>query len=110
VLSERATALLADATGQVRPELLPVFEALMAARRPRTVLYWFHRSSGPAILRAMAKGEIEISHGVFDRLPQDKASVFVHELLATVGVLSPFNSRLEQVTPWPKNHVMGPRE
>ena len=63
VLSERATALLADATGQVRPELLPVFEALMAARRPRTVLYWFHRSSGPAILRAMAK---VLSAGLFD--------------------------------------------
>lgn len=102
VLSERATALLADATGQVRPELQPVFEALMAARRPRSVLYWFHHSSGPAILRAMATGEIEISHGVFDRLPHDKAAVFVHELLATVGVLSPFNSRLEQVTPWLK--------
>jgi len=102
VLSERATALLSDETGQVRPELQPVFEALMAARRPRSVLYWFHHSSGPEILRAMARGEIEISHSAFEHLPQDKAAIFVHELLATVGVLSPFNARLEQVTPWLK--------
>jgi len=102
VLFERATALLADASGQVRPELSPVFEALMAARRPRSVLYWFHHSRGPAILQAMAKGEIEISHAAFDRLPQNRAEIFVHELLATVGVLSPFNSRLEQITPWLK--------
>jgi hypothetical protein len=113
VLSERALDLLADPTGQIHPRLQPVFDALMAARRPQTVLYWLTRSSGPGILSAMARGEIEISHAAFDALPSNKAVKYVHDLLATVGVLSPFDARLEQITPWlsetlrvlPKEHA-----
>lgn len=113
VLSERATVLLSDPTGRIHPGLQPVFDALMAARRPQTVLYWLTRSTGPAVLAAMAKGEIEISHAAFDELPADKAVKYVNELLAAVGVLSPFNARLEQITPWlaetlgslPKEHA-----
>jgi hypothetical protein len=100
VLAERAAALLAGPDGRIHPQLQPVFDGLMAARRPQTVIYWLTRSTGPGILRAMALGDIEISHAAFDTLPANKATRYVHELLAALGVLSPFNGRLEQITPW----------
>jgi hypothetical protein len=99
-LSERVSALLADATGAVHPQLLPVHDALLAARRPQTVLYWLTRSGGPGVLRAMAQGEVEISHAAFASLPSNGAVHYVHELLAAVGVLAPFDTRLEAVAPW----------
>jgi hypothetical protein len=100
VLAERAAALLADPTGRIHPQLQPVFDAFMDARRPQSVLYWLTHSVGPDILSDMAKGRIEISHSAFEQLPGDKATRYIHELLAAVGVLSPFHARLEQMTPW----------
>ena len=38
--------------------------------RPQTTLYWFDRSTGPATLAAMARGEVEISHAAFEACPQ----------------------------------------
>jgi hypothetical protein len=100
VLRERVGALLAGPDAAVHPLLQPVFDALTTTRRPLTTLYWLTRSTGPTILGSMASGEVEISHAAFDQLPADKATRYVHELLAALGVLTPFNSRLEQITPW----------
>ena len=54
-LEERATTLLADDTGRVHPQLQPLYDVLLGARRPQTVLYWFNRLQGPKILKAMAE-------------------------------------------------------
>jgi hypothetical protein len=99
-LSERVSVLLADPSGRVHPQLVPVFDALMAARRPQTALYWLSRSPGPGILASMAKGEIEISHAGLDQIPTSKAVSYVRDLLSALEVLPPHHSRLEAVTPW----------
>ena len=70
VLAERATELLSDPSGRIHPQLQPVFDTLLAGPRPQTTLYWFNRSTGPGILRAMAQGEIEITHA--GRCPRTK--------------------------------------
>jgi ribosomal protein S27AE len=44
-LHRRLADLLADTTGDVHPKLRPVFDTLMAAPRPQSVLYWLTRSS-----------------------------------------------------------------
>jgi len=101
VLNERATELLADATGRSHPRLRPVYDAFMAARRPQTVLYWFNRRSpGPEILKAMARGEMEISHRAFDQLPSTRAVSYVRDLLVTTGVLPSYHGPIERMTPW----------
>ncbi|MGH9067253.1 MAG: hypothetical protein ACRD0J_07170 [Acidimicrobiales bacterium] len=100
VLAERAGTLLADGTGRIHPRLQPVFDALMAARRPQSVIYWLDRSTGPGLLASMARGEIDISHAAFEALPADKATRYVRHMLAAVGVLEPYDARLEQLTPW----------
>ena len=99
-LSEGATALLSDSTGAVHPHLQPVFDALLAARRPQSLLYWFTRSPGPAVLGAMARGEIGISHAALDELPASKAKDFLRHFLVAVGVLPAYHARLERVAPW----------
>lgn len=100
VLAERATELLTDPTGRIHPQLQPVFDTLLAGPRPQTTLYWFNRSSGPAILRAMAHGEIEITHAAFESMPSNKTNNYLQDLLVAVGVLPPFHAELERVTPW----------
>ena len=99
-LHERASALLADPSGGIHPQLVPVFDALVAARRPQSALYWLSRSVGPGILTAMAKGEIEISHGALDQFPTSKAVSYLRNLLSALEVLPPHHCRLEAVTPW----------
>lgn len=113
-LRRRLTDLLADTSGDVHPRLRPVFDTLMAAPRPQSVLYWLTRaSSRPDLLRAMARGEMEISHTAFAQLPPDRAVIYVRDLLAAVDVLPPYQASVERITPWlqdlltalPKHHA-----
>lgn len=113
-LRARLTELLADPSGQVHPQLQPVFDTLLAAPRPQSTLYWLTRSSSrPDLLRAMARGELEISHASFDQLPADRAVTYLRDLLAAVGVLPPYHSGLARITAWlpgllatlPKDHA-----
>lgn len=99
-LHQRASALLADPAGGIHPRLQPLFEALMAGPRPQTTLYWFSRSSGPGILRAMATGEIEISHQALAAMPSSRTVTYLRDLLVAVGVLPPYHAELERLTPW----------
>jgi hypothetical protein len=100
VLAERATALLSQPGGGIHPQLQPVYDALLAGPRPQTTLYWFDRSTGPDLLRSMARGEVEISHATFAARPTNKTNNYLRDLLAALGVLPPFHAELERVTPW----------
>ena len=50
VLAERLRALLADDSGNIRPELTVLHRTLVNTDRPRTVLKWLSRSSAAAVL------------------------------------------------------------
>jgi hypothetical protein len=100
VLTERVTALLSQPGAGIHPRLQPVFDVLISGPRPQTTLYWFDRSTGPATLAAMARGEVEISHAAFEAMPVNKTNTYLRDLLAAVGVLPPFHAELERVTPW----------
>jgi hypothetical protein len=105
VLSERLAALLADGTGGIHPDLQPVFDALMAGRRPQTALYWLTRSEGSGILRDMAQGHVDISHAAFDEMASNKAINYVRDLLVALEVLPRYDAELERVTPWLNDHL-----
>ena len=100
VLSERVSALLRTPTGGIHPALQPVFDALIAGPRPQSALYWLTRSVGPDILRAMARGDIEISHAAFDELASNKAVTYFRDLLVALVVLPAYHAKLERVSPW----------
>lgn len=100
VLAERATTLLSQPGGGIHPQLQPVYDALLDGPRPQTTLYWFDRSTGPDLLRSMARGEVEISHATFATMPTNKTNNYLRDLLAAVGVLPKFHAELERVNPW----------
>ncbi|WNV75269.1 hypothetical protein [Geodermatophilus sp. DSM 44513] len=100
-LRQQLTELLTDPSGGIHPQLQPVFDALMAAPRPQTTLYWLTRaSSRPDILRDMARGELEISHAAFETLPSSRAVDYVRDLLAALGVIPPYQLAVERIVPW----------
>lgn len=103
ILAERLTVLLTDpSTGQVHQRLRPVLDELVAGHRPQTTIYWLLRKPGhgPALLRQMATGQAAISHETFTSLPMDKARNYLRDLLTAVGVLPPFEPRIERIEPW----------
>lgn len=103
VLADRLTTVLTDpATGDVHARLRPLFDAMISSERPQTAIYWLSRPPGigPALLRKMATGEVAISHATFRDLPSDRARYYLRDLLAAVGVLEPYEPRIERITPW----------
>ncbi|WP_448233177.1 hypothetical protein [Microbacterium lacticum] len=103
ILAERLSGLLTDpTTGAIRPQLQPLFDAMTSSERPQTAIYWLARPPGigPALLRQMATGEAAISHETFRDLPADRAHYYLRDLLAAVGVLEPYEPRIERITPW----------
>jgi hypothetical protein len=99
VLTERLTALLSQPGAGIHPRLQPIFDVLICGPRPQTTLYWLDRSTGPATLAAMARGEVEISHAAFQAMPVNKTNTYLRDLLAAVGVLPPFHAEFERITP-----------
>ncbi|MCC3311418.1 MULTISPECIES: hypothetical protein [Nocardia] len=113
-LHDRAAELLADLSGHIHPQLQPVFDAWMTAKDPRSTLQWFNKpSSSPEILRAMAIGELPISHATFDNLPSTRAVNYIRDLLTATGVLEPYQPLIARTTHWlneilqllPKHHA-----
>ncbi|MER7453062.1 hypothetical protein ABTW96_22535 [Nocardia beijingensis] len=113
-LNDRATALLADPSGTIHPQLQPVFDAWMAGAAPRSTVQWFNKpSSRPEILRAMALGELPISHTTFDNLPSTRGVNYIRDLLTATGVLEPYQPLIARTTHWlneilqllPKHHA-----
>lgn len=99
-LNQKATALLSAPGGGIHPQLQPVYDVLTSGPRPQSTLYWFTRSTGPTVLSAMARGEVEISHATFEAMPANKTNNYLRDLLTALGVLPPFHAELERVSPW----------
>ena len=102
-LLERASAILTDPrSGQIHAQLVPLFDALIKADCPQSAMYWLQRApgEGPRLLGAMARGEVEISHQTFEGLAQSGGYLYLRDLLAAVGVLAPYEARIERMIPW----------
>ncbi|MEG9227262.1 hypothetical protein [Aeromicrobium sp. Sec7.5] len=102
-LRDRLTDLLTDpATGQIHTRLQPVFHELVGSERPQSGIWWLRKKpgTGPRLLRQMARGDVEISHQTFRNLPSDRAHDYLRSLLTAVGVLPPFEIRIERMLPW----------
>ena len=89
-------------TGQIHAQLVPLFDALIKADCPQSAMYWLQRppGDGPRLLGAMARGEVEISHQTFEGLAQSRGYLYLRDLLAAVGVLAPYEARIERTIPW----------
>lgn len=103
VLAERLTALLTDPTTQhIRGALQPLYDELVTASRPQSVITWLQKppATGRRLLALMARGELPISHDTFRALPADRSHNYLRELLTAAGVLPAYHAPIEQMERW----------
>jgi integrase len=100
VLQDRASALLTDDDGSLLPDLEPVYEALVNIPKPITALNWMRRSKGAKLLRAIALGEIGLSHAALDELGPAKPIAFLRSLLVASNVLPERSAAAERLDRW----------
>ena len=88
-LKARLRKVLAAEPGgtQVAPQLAPVYDVMVSAGHPVSLLGWLRCSAGPDILRALATGSVALDHNALDELPRSGALYFVRNLLVATGVL-----------------------
>jgi hypothetical protein len=94
VLAERLRELLDDGTGSVRTELLPLFDALRQMRRPWGGLTWTSQPHVRQNLRALASGEVPLTHDGLDQLTPWRSVAYLRDLLMQSGVLPPADRQL----------------
>jgi hypothetical protein len=99
-LRRRAAALLAGPDGQIPAGLPPAFEAICAARVPKSALNWLRRSHGAALLARVGSGKLPITHEALDAEPRRRAADFLRHMLAAAGVLPPRDQELARTGEW----------
>lgn len=99
-LRRRAAELLSGGTGQVRSELAAVFEAICAARTPRSALNWLRNGAGAGILADLAAGRLAATHDALDRHQRRRPADYLRQMLIAGGVLAPRDEELARVERW----------
>ena len=99
-LRRRAAALLAGPAGDIPAALLPVFEAICAARTPKSGLNWLRTGGGAAILAEVASGTLPATHQALDACPRRRAADHLRQALAAGGVLPPRDEELARTGQW----------
>lgn len=100
VLRDRLSGVLDDGTGRVRPELAPFLETVCAMTRPRSGILWLTKPHVPPILRALARGDVPLTHDGLSDLSPWRSVIHVRDLLVTSGVLPPVDRFLLLFEQW----------
>ncbi|WP_185930423.1 hypothetical protein [Streptomyces sp. WAC05858] len=100
VLTERLHGLLDDGTGSVRDELLPLFDALRQIKRPWGAMTWTDHSHVQHNLRALARGEVPLTHDGLSQLTPWRSVAYLRDLLMQTGILPPADRQLLLFQRW----------
>jgi hypothetical protein len=106
-LDDRLAELLGDGTGQVRPELRPLHQALVAMDNPLTGLTWLYRPHVPVFLRGLATGEIPLTHEAFGELEPWRAAEHLRDLLMGCGLLPGVDKQILLFERWLRTFLPG---
>jgi hypothetical protein len=99
----RLRQLLADPTGELRPELEPLHRALLAGD-PVQVLSWLSKSAATDVLADIAAGRCALTHELLDER-SSKAVNHLRALLVFAGVLPERDEHLAALERW-CNHTI----
>jgi hypothetical protein len=104
-LADRLTDLLGGDSGQVRPELVPLADSLVAMDNPLSGLTWLYTRKGrdgspEDLMRRLGRGEIELSHEAFNGLQPWRAASHLRDLLAACGVLPALDKQICSFERW----------
>ncbi|WP_406000243.1 hypothetical protein [Streptomyces sp. NBC_00829] len=100
VLTERLREFLDDGTGSVRAELLPLFDALRQMQRPWGGMTWTGHPHVQRNLRALAHGEVPLTHDGLSQLTPWRSVAYLRDLLMQTGVLPPADRQLLLFQRW----------
>jgi hypothetical protein len=99
-LRRRARQLLSDGTGTIAPQLTGVFDAVTAARQPRSALNWLRKGAGASLLADVAASRLAISHQALDTHPHQRAADYLRHMLTATGALPPRDEDLARTGQW----------
>ena len=104
-LRARLDRLFDDGTGRVNPKLVPLVDALGAMEVPRGGLSWLSRQDASERIRAIATGEIPLTHDGLDTLAMSNGREHLRELLIAHGILPERDRYLAAYERWVKGRV-----
>jgi hypothetical protein len=81
-------------------ELSGVFDAVTAARQPRSALNWLRKGAGAILLADVAAGRLAISHDALDDCPRRRAADYLRHMLTAAGTLPPRDEELARAGQW----------
>ena len=99
-LRRRARELLSAGTGIIAPQLTGVFDAVTAARQPRSALNWLRNGAGAGVLAEVAAGRLAISHDALDAHPHQRAADYLRHMLTAGEALPPRDEELARTEQW----------
>jgi hypothetical protein len=73
--------------GIIAAQLSGVFDAVTAARQPRSALNWLRKGAGAGLLADVAAGRLAISHEALDDCPHRRAADYLRHMLTAAGPL-----------------------
>lgn len=94
----RLREVLGDASGEIRPHLRALHDALGAADRPSTVVGWLD-SAAPNVLNGLAPDE-PLTHDALDRLPEGKPVEHLRSILVAIGTLPHRDEHMARLERW----------
>ena len=100
VLSDRLTLALDDGTGQVSPDLVPLFNLVLAMARPRSGILWLTKPHVGPILAAVAHHQVPLTHEGIATLSPWRCVIHVRDLLVACGILPPVDRFLFLFEQW----------
>jgi len=99
-LRRRAGEMLSAGTGTIPPQLAGVFDAVTAARQPRSALNWLRKGAGARLLADAAAGRLAITHDALDACPHRRAADYLRHMLTAGGALPPRDEELARAGQW----------
>ena len=99
-LRRRARELLSAGTGIIVSELSGVFDAVTAARQPRSALNWLRKGAGAGLLADVTAGRLAISHQALDDCPHRRAADYLRHMLTAAGTLPARDEELARAGQW----------
>lgn len=101
LLARAVDRLLSGPDGRINPRLLPLRGYLLdACTRPATLRRWLSQAGSARIVRAMARGDLEVSLDAIARLPQTPTTGYTAALLQTAGVVPTANFERLRLEVW----------
>lgn len=99
-LGQQLRQLLGDGGVTVRPELIALYDSLVAVERPGTVLSWLKRSDAVAVLVGLGAGTLVLTHNALDELPRSKPVEHLRAILVATGALPVRDEYMARLERW----------